>query len=315
MAEYFAVIPKTVSTQSVFDAINREVVGGMDGIIVVAHGNEKMGNYFSMDKDLVYKACIEQREILDKINSNRKIGWLSVLFPNFQIYVSRGFNKIIEDDISNPDVDYYNVSITLLNYPSKNDKNQINADYQSWLGPLELIPGNRSVGLLGASCDISKNMAFMYKVKCIDFPDWMTALIAKSARDVQMHGEVQETKGFCKFEIDLKRYCFRGSYSVYPEWINPSVSNYPLTFVNRFSSAVDSAGSDCRISVGRKYVSYNSADGRKTRTLGGNHFNIYNTKTRRSVWVGFEQYSDDDIPVRLFSSAVRIKLKELDIKI
>jgi len=143
----------------------------MEGIIVVAHGNEKMANYFSTDVDLVYKACVEQREILDKINSNRKIGRLSVHFPNFQICVSHGFNKTVEDDISNSDVDYYNVSITLLNYPSKNDKNQINADYQSWLGPLELIPGNKSLGLLGACCDISKDMAFMYKVNASISPN------------------------------------------------------------------------------------------------------------------------------------------------
>lgn len=120
---------------------------------------------------------------------------------------------------------------------------------------------------------------------------------------------------FANFTIDLARYGFRGLYSVYPEWPVHGVTNYPNEACSRFCSLVDSKDSRVLASIGRRHCAFRCQDGRITRTLEGNRFDVCRTKTRRSVTVSFDQYSDEEPPVRSFSGGVRARLAGLGVKI
>jgi hypothetical protein len=134
-------------------------------------------------------------------------------------------------------------------------------------------------------------------------------------QNLAAYGEVQEKVEFKRFSVDLKRFGFRGFYSVYPQWPIHSSTNYHADAYGRFCAMVDLGSPGVSGSVGKRYCSFRCQDGRNTRTLALNLFDIYRTKTRRSLTVSFEQYADEDPPVRAFSGGVRKRLAALGMKI
>lgn len=312
MAQYYSAIPNSVSAKQVFECINREVVGGMDGIIVEAHGDERMADYFSVEKDIVYKACTDPEEILEKVEAGSLVGRLVLQSKEWSVSLCRNLSKQAEDDLSIPEFTFYTVGVTLISYPYMKDDRKIMMEYQKWLDPLEACEGNSTTGSYGKTIDVILN----YRLPRDRILRFIKLLFLKTSGSFEAAcGQIQERARMRNVQLDLARYGFRGLYSVFPDWPVASVSNFGLSKYEQFCAAIDSAPRGVFVSIGRCYLSYGAKDGRITRTLGGNRFQIYNTKTRRSVSVGFEQYSNEDVPVRLFSGKIRAKLKTLDISI
>jgi len=307
MATYYAKIPSDVSAKQVFDAVSAEVVTAMDGIVVAAHGDERMGDFFSPAADEVFKACIDRREIFQKLADGSSLGMLCINRRDWSVHINRTFTKTVEDDRTVPNRDHYSVRVNLKSYPHIGNDARKMTDYATWLDPLEPLTGNR----VSESWGITKDLNMFFRVRPSDLVPLLRKLGLPDGRDVEAFGDVQERVKLTMFTVDFSRFGFRGLYSVYSEWPVNSSTNYPNDAYVRFCGIVDSKNSGVRASVGRRNCAFQCKDGRTTRTLDGNQFDVYRTKTRRTVTVSFEQYADNDPPVRMFSSGVRKRLAAL----
>ena len=313
MATYNAKIPERVSARTVFEAVNEEAVGGMEGIIVSAHGDHRTGEVFSVEHDVVFKACVRWEEIVERIGSGSLVGRLNIENEGVEIVLSRMARKVRENDATVPEFNSYEVMMTLRDYPAIKDEARILADYEGWkIAPLSGFAERAHTVIYGET----KDVCFRYLLRVDAVADFLAVLREKlSGIPKRIYGEVQEREAFREFEVDLERHGFRGNYSVYPDWPVPTLSNYPRGDYVRFCDAIDARRKSVFVSVGRGYVAYRASDGRITRSLRGNHFEIYGTKTGRSLCIGFEQYDDGDIPVRQFSRGIRKRLKGLGVVI
>jgi hypothetical protein len=312
MASYRATIPAEIPAKQVFDAVNGEVAAAMNGIVVTAAGDERMADFFSIAQDEVFKACTDPREILDKLSDGASLGRLCVDHRQWNVRLSRHFPKQVEDDCSIPLRDHYSVTVTLKSYPHIINEARKLADHASWLAPLEPpMWGNRVCENWGSTTDL----LMLYRIPIPDVLAFLRKLGLGENQNLEAYGEVQEKVEFKRFSVDLKRFGFRGCYSVYPEWPIHSSTNYRADAYGRFCTLVDSGSPGVLGSVGKRYCSFRCQDGRNTRTLALNQFDIYRTKTRRSLTVSFEQYADEDPPVGAFSGGVRKRLAALGMKI
>ncbi len=312
MATYYATIPSDVSAKQVFDAVSAEVTNAMDGLCVAAQGDERMGEYFSTTDDEVFKACTNSKEILDKISDGAAIGTLCVNSGGWTVRLCRQFPRLVVDDSKVPFRDHYSVTVTLIGPDCFWDTAAIQQEYTKWLVPLEAADrANRVTRIHGATKDVS----MAYRLHASQLPIFMRRLGLGERNEVEAYGEVQEKGQFTNFSVDLVRYGFRGLYSVYPEWPIHGITNYPNKACTRFCTLVDAHDSRVLASIGRRHCAFRCKDGRKTRTLEGNRFDVYRTRTRRSLTVSFDQYADEDPPVRAFSGGVRARLAELRVRI
>ena len=312
MATYHATIPSEIPAKNVFDAVNAEVAAAMDGIAVCASGDERMSEFFSLADDEVFKACTDPRDILEKLTDGGSFGWICIDHGQWNVRLSRHFPKRVEDDRSVPVRDHYDACVTLKSYPHFNNEEQKLADHESWHGPLEPpIWGNRVSEFWGTT----KDLLMSYRIRTANVVDFLAKLGIGKDGSLETYGEVQEKVAFEPSQIDLKQFGFRGLYSVYPEWPTPSSTNYPSDAYERFCALVDSGGPGVLASVGKRYCSFRCQDGKHTRTLALNKFDVHRTKTKRSLSISFEQYADEDPPVRAFSGGVRKRLAALGMKI
>lgn len=312
MATYHAKIPSGVSASQVFDAVSAEVVGAMDGISVSAHGDERIGEYFSVSDDEVFKACADTREVLQKLCDGSSVGYLCVSGDGWSVQLCRHYTKIVVDDCTVPSRDYYSVIVTLIGSPCFGDDAAVQQEYTRWLAPLEEAD---TANRITRSYGVTKDVWMSYRIRSSQVPAFMRRLGVGDRSGVEAYGEVQETGKITSFSLDLDRYGFRGLYSVYPEWPFPGVTNYSSEACGRFCALIDAHGSGVLASLGRRHCAFRCRDGRSTRTLEGNRFDVYRTKTRRSLTVSFDQYADEDPPVRTFSGGVRTRLAVLGVKL
>jgi len=312
MATYYATIPSDVSAKLVFDAVSAEVISAMDGVCVAVQGDERMGEYFSTTDDEVFKACTNPKEILQKICDGGSIGTLCVSGGGWSVRISKQFPRLVVDDSKVPCRDHYSVTVTLIAPDCFRDDAAIQQEYTRWLVPLETPDRANRVSRIHG---VTKDVAMGYRIRASLLPAFMSRLGLGERNEVEAYGEVQEKGQLTNFSVDLARYGFRGLYSVYPEWPIHGITNYPNEACTRFCSLVDSHDSRVLASIGRRHCAFRCKDGRSTRTLEGNRFDVYRTKTRRSVTVSFDQYADEDPPVRAFSGGVRARLAGLRVKI
>lgn len=316
MAVYYATIPQQVSTEEVFVSANSEVLSGMDGIVVAAHGDERMGDFFTLSKDQVFRACIEPRDILARVCDGAALGFLTIRLEDRSVHISRTFPTREVDDCSIPQFDHYPVMIALVAHQGFSDDKSIHAEYERCLDLLEPIAGGNRFTL---SYEEIKKVLMHFQLAPKNLPKLLRKLGVGEDGVVKAHGEIQELHQFGPADFDLAgvalRFGFRGLYSVYPEHATYSVTNYPLVDYSRFCDLVDMGFPNILASIGRRYCSFHCKDGRITRTLEGNRFDIYRTKTKRTVTVSFDQHADEDPPVRLFSGGVRSKLASIGIEL
>ena len=154
-----------------------------------------------------------------------------------------------------------------------------------------------------------------YRIRASRVPEFLRYLGLNEPNRVQAHGEVRELGNITPYPLELSSYGFRSLYSVYPEWPIAGVTNYQGPACARFCELVDVPDSGVLVSVGRRHCAFRCKAGGCTRTLAGNQFDVYCTKTRRSLRVSFDRYADEDPPVREFSGGVRSRLAQLGMKI
>lgn len=312
MAYYFAKVQPGVATKQVFDAVSAEITSSMKGICVVASGDERMGRYFSVAEDEVFKACTNSAEILQKVCDGASVGRLCVHAESWRMNLYRRYPRIVVDDATLPSRDYYFVSVTLIASDCFENKAAIEKQYANRLDPLETPSfGNRVCEIHGPT----KDVVLHYRIHTSQLPNYLHQLGVGERDDVEAYGEVQELKQITSFSVDPARYDFRGLYSVYPDWSAYKVTNYANDTYARFCDLIDNDNSGLLISVGRRHCAFRCKDGSSTRTLEGNYFDISRTKVKRSLAISFDQYADEDPPVRTFSGGVRARLAELGIKI
>ena len=312
MATYYARIPSDVSAKLVYDAVSAEVIKAMDGISVAAQGDERMGKYFSLADDEVFKACTDSEEILQKICDGASFGTLCVSGDGWNVRLCRRYPRLVVDDCTVPTREHYSVTVKLIAHPSFGDDAAIMREYARWLDPLETPD---TANQITQSHGETKDVLMGYRIRASHVPALMRRLGLGRGNGVGAYGEVQETEKIRNFSVDLARYGFRGLYSVYPEWPVPGVTNYSSEASNRFCALIDANDNGVLASVGRRHCAFRCKDGRSTRTLEGNRFDVYLTKTRRSLTVSFDQYADEDPPVRAFSGGVRARLAGIGLKI
>lgn len=312
MATYHSIIPSGVLAKQVFDAVGEEVICAMDGICAVAWGDERMGEYFSITEDEVFKACTDSKEILQKICDGASVGTLIVGGDGWSIRLCRRYPRIVPDDSTIPCWEHYSVTVALIGHPSFGDDAAIKEEYARWL---DLLEEPDSTNRITQSYGATKDVLMGYRIRASQLPAFMRRLGLGERNGDVAYGEVQEMERFTSFSVDLARYGFQGLYSVYPEWPIHGVTNYPSEACTRFCALIDAHDSGVLASVGRRHCAFRCKDGRSTRTLEGNRFDVYRTKTRRCLTVSFDQYADDDPPVRAFSGGVRNRLAALGVKL
>jgi hypothetical protein len=312
MAKYYANIPEGVLTKEIFEAVSAEVVTSMDGIVVDAHGDERMGDFFCPKTEEIFKACISPREIYEKLSDGAALGRLCLSRGSLEVLVSRSFSKLVEDDCAVPVRDHYSVGVKLRSYPYMGNDERKKADYESWLSrfPLQSVDGDK----VCESWGVTKHLCMNYQVSVPELLTFVGKLGLPESGELQAYGDIQERGKLTPFSVDLARYGFRGLYSVYSEWPVRWSTNFPDDSYVRFCGVLDSS-SGVFLSVGRRYCAFRCTDGRSTRTLAMNQFDIYPTKTRKRITVGFDQYADEDPPVGAFSGGVRKRLANFGVKI
>ncbi len=309
MANYWSPIPAEVPSQAVFEAINSHTVGGMDGIAVSAFGDHGMAEYFDPSSDEVFKFCQSRIEICGKVAAGSALGNIEIRNATEHTTISKPPKPSIpEDDCSIPTTDIYDVRINLINPAEFGKAEALLGLYEQRLGILAPVSGNRFTQSWGET----KDVWLFYKIKCRDLHRFLEAYDIENSRE--WFGDIQEKSQIKENPIDSSRYPFSHPYSVYSNsWKN--VCNYPISAKERFCSLLEGCPINLRLSVGRRFLSFKTDDGRQTRTLYGNQFDIHQHKGKRKLSISFEQYSDEDIPVRKFSGEVRKSLKQLGIKI
>lgn len=288
----------------------------MDGIAVAVHGDERMGEFFSLSEDEVFRACIDPRDIVARICDGASVGFLSIRSGDRSVRVSRTFPSLEVADGSRPRCESYSVMVTLVGYQDFADDERIHSEYENWLDLFDHgIGRNRFCRSYGESKDIMLE----YQLRPENVEPLLRRLRVGLDASVEVHGDIQELQEFKPAGFDLAgcslRFGFRGLYSVYSDSQGVGVTNYPFEAYDRFCKLVDCDLPGILASVGRRRCSFRCKDGSITRTLGGNRFDVYRTKTRRTVSIGFEQYADEDPPVRLFSGGVRKQLAGIGIKV
>jgi hypothetical protein len=312
MANYFASIPIAVRTEVVFEAINSHVVGGMDGLVVAAFGDHTLASCFDPATDEVLKFCVSSGEILEKVSTGSIVDDFDIRIPGESVRITRDFIKRTEDDASVLKHDRYNLIISLIDAPEFGSEAAINKAYEQRLNlPVQPPFGNRFCKVYGATKDVQ----LFYSLGRHDLLPFLEAYAKQSAGRLEMFGAVQERGDITENVVDAALHPFRSPYAVYASYLAKYVSNYPMQSRERFCKLIDNCPENLKLEVGRSYLSFAATDGRNTRSLGGNQFSIYGSKGKRRLSVGFEQYADEDIPVRAFSGGVRQSLKGLGIKI
>lgn len=309
MANYWSPIPAEVPSLAVFEAINSHTAGGMDGIAVSAFGDHSMAEHFDPAADEVFKFCQSENEICEKVATGSTAGNIEIQNTTEHATISKPPKPTIpEDDCSIPRTDTYDVRIALINPAEFGKEEAILKSYEGRLGILAPVPGNRFTMSYGGT----KDVWLFYKIKCQDLHRLLeTYEVEKSG---EWFGDIQQKTQIKENPIDSTRYPFSHPYSIYSNSLK-NVCNYPISAKERFCSLLDSCPINLSLSVGRRFLSLKTDDGRQTRTLYGNQFDIHHHKGKRKLSISFEQYSDEDIPVRKFSGEVRRSLKQLGIKI
>ncbi|MCD6052549.1 MAG: hypothetical protein K0Q55_3967 [Verrucomicrobia bacterium] len=309
MANYWSAIPAEVPSQAVFEAINSRTVDGMDGIAVSAFGDHGMAEYFNPASDEIFKFCQSQREICEKVAAGSTIGNLYIQSATEQIAIFKPYKPTIpEDDTSIPTTNTYDVRITLINADEFGMEEAILKSYEDRLGILAPVSGNRFTMSYGET----KDVALFYQIRCVNLCKFLEIYEVENSRE--WLGDIQEKSQIKENPVDSSHHPSCHPYSVYSNSLK-NVCNYPISTKERFCSMLDGCPLNLRLSVGRRFLSFKTDDGRQTRTLYGNQFDIHHFKGKRKLSISFEQFSDEDIPVRKFSGEVRKSLKQLGIKI
>lgn len=311
MASCTAVIPPSISALDVFDTVSREIVASMEGISVAAYGDERIGNFFSVTEDRIFKTCTDAREIYQKVCDGSAIGTLSLRGDGWSASLDCPWHTVV-DDCTIPKQEHYAVSIALINHPGFGSEDVVANEYAKRLGLLE-EPGDY-VRKTSESWGDTRDVCLNYRIRFSRVPEFLRHLGLPDDDRIQTNGEIQELEKIAPFFVDFVRYGFRGLYAVYSEPVR-RVTNYPLEARARFCALVDAPDSGVLASVGRRHCAFRCKDGRVTRTLAGNRFDIHQSKTKRSLTIDFERYEDTDPPVKMFSGAVREHLAALGMKI